>query len=42
MDISRKVGGFILKNIPDVKVDVNNPELLVNIEIRKDYTYFYF
>ena len=42
MEISRKMGGIILKNIPNINVDVNNPEITINIEIRKDYTYFYF
>ena len=40
-DFSRQLGGLILKNIDDIKVDVHNPELLVNVEIRKDYTYIY-
>ncbi|MBO4245262.1 MAG: tRNA 4-thiouridine(8) synthase ThiI [Bacilli bacterium] len=42
MEVSRKMGGYILKNIDNVTVDVNNPDVEVNIEIRKDYTYFYF
>ena len=41
LDFSRQVGGLILKNIDNISVDVHNPELLVNIEIRKDYTYIY-
>lgn len=40
-DYSRQIGGLILKNIENIKVDVHNPELMVNIEIRKDYTYIY-
>ena len=40
-DFSRILGGIILKNIDNIKVDVHNPELLVNVEIRKDYTYIY-
>lgn len=42
MDISRKIGGDILKNISNVKVDVHNPELDINVEIRTDATYIYF
>ena len=42
MEISRKLGGLVLKNIPNVKVDVNNPELLINIEIRMQKAYIYF
>ena len=42
MDFSRKMGGVILKNINDVKVDVFNPDLRVAIEIRMDAVYIYF
>ena len=42
MEFNRKIGGLILKNIDNIKVDVNNPDLWVNIEIRRDYTYIYF
>lgn len=40
-DFSRQLGGLILKNIDNKKVDVHNPDLLVNVEIRKSYTYVY-
>ena len=42
MEFSRKMGGVLLKNIEGIKVDVHNPELLVNIEIRLDAVYIYF
>ena len=42
MDVSRIIGGYILKNIPDIKVDVHNPELLIEIEIRKEEVLYYF
>ena len=42
MDFSRKIGGVLLKNIPDIKVDVHHPDLMVNIEIRMDAVYIYF
>lgn len=42
MDFSRQIGAIFLKNIPDIKVDVHNPELMVNIEIRLNATYVYF
>lgn len=42
VEISRYMGGIILKNIDGLKVDVNNPELIVNVEIRNHYSYFYF
>ena len=41
MDFSREIGGLILKNIPNKKVDVHNPDYLLKIEIRDDYTYIY-
>ncbi len=40
-DFSRQLGGMILKNIDNIKVDVHNPDLLVNVEIRDKYTYIY-
>lgn len=40
MDYSRKIGGLILKN-SNFKVDVHNPEITLNIEIRKEGTYLY-
>ncbi|MGN1357812.1 MAG: tRNA uracil 4-sulfurtransferase ThiI [Bacilli bacterium] len=40
-DFSREIGGLILKNIPNKKVDVHNPDYLLKIEIRNDYTYIY-
>ena len=41
MEFSRQIGGLILKNIPNKKVDVHNPDYLMKIEIREDYTYIY-
>ena len=41
MDFSKRIGGLILKNIPNIKVDVHKPEYLLKIEIREDYTYIY-
>ena len=41
LDFSRQVGGLILNNISNIKVDVNNPEVLLNIEILDRYTYIY-
>ncbi len=40
MEFSRKLGALILKKF-DCKVDVHNPDLLIHIEIHKDYTYIY-
>ena len=41
MDFSKNIGALILKNIPGKVVDVHNPEYLLKIEIREDYTYIY-
>ena len=41
VEVSKFVGAHILKNIPNKKVDVHNPDYLLHIEIRKDYTYIY-
>lgn len=42
MEISKKVGGAILKNIKGVNVDVHNPEKEVYIEVRLNAVYIYF
>ena len=42
MDFNHSLGGYILKNISTSKVDVHNPDIYVNIEIDKEYTYIYF
>jgi tRNA uracil 4-sulfurtransferase len=34
LEISRTIGGIILKNVPDIKVDVHNPDIVVNVEVR--------
>ncbi len=41
MEYSRIIGGLVLKN-NNVTVDVHNPELTINIEIREKDTYIYF
>ena len=41
IEVSKLIGGHILKNIPNIKVDVNNPELLINIEIRNEEVLIY-
>lgn len=33
-EVSREVGGYILEKFPNLTVDVNNPDLVVNVEIR--------
>ena len=40
MDMNNIIGGHILKNT-HFKVDVHNPEVVLNVEIRKDNVYVY-
>ena len=42
MEISKHLGGVILRNISGKKVDVSTPELLINVGIRKDSSLIYF
>ena len=42
MEISRLLGGVVLKNKDNVKVDVHNPKTLINVEIRQHKAYIYF
>jgi len=38
--ISAEIGGIILDNIPELTVDVHNPDITVNVEIRREiYVY---
>lgn len=41
MDFNNIIGGLILKNIDNVKVDVHNPDYTIKIEIRENNTYIY-
>ena len=41
MEFNNKIGGLILKNIKNIKVDVHNPDYILKIEIRDNYTYIY-
>ena len=41
IEISKHYGGVVLKN-KDVTVDVHNPEVTINIEIRSNKAYIYF
>ncbi|KPU26843.1 thiamine biosynthesis protein ThiI [Caloranaerobacter sp. TR13] len=40
MDVAREIGAAILRELKVLKVDVNNPDLLVKVDIR-DYCYIY-
>jgi len=39
-EVSREVGGIILRNFPDIKVDVHKPDVYLFIDIR-EYAYIY-
>lgn len=41
MEFNNIIGGLILKNTLNKKVDVHNPDYIQKIEIRHDYTYIY-
>jgi len=41
MEFNNVIGGLLLKNIKDIKVDVHDPEYILKIEIRDNYTYIY-
>lgn len=42
VDMNKRIGGVILKNKSNIKVDVHNPEVIFNIEIRRNETFIYF
>lgn len=41
-EISSKLGGVVLKTINSSKVDVKNPDTIINVEIRFNKAYIYF
>lgn len=41
MELRRILGGHILKNTNNLKVDVNNPDFIINIEIRRNEVLLY-
>jgi len=41
MQTSRLVGAHILKNIENIKVDVHNPDVVLHVEIREEFSYIY-
>lgn len=40
-DMNRLLGGLILKNFENIRVDVHNPELFLKVEIREKNSYIY-
>ncbi len=42
IEVSRKVGGYVLDNYEgEINVDVKTPDVVINIEIRNNYTYIW-
>ena len=41
-EISKYLGGVVLKSFKDKKVSVTNPDLVIHVEIRKEHAYIYF
>lgn len=42
MEFSKQLGGEVLKSISNIEVDVHNPELTINVEIRNNAVLIYF
>lgn len=42
MEISKYLGGFILKNKENTSVDVHEPDIIFHVEIKKDHAYIYY
>ncbi|MDR0819326.1 MAG: THUMP domain-containing protein, partial [Oscillospiraceae bacterium] len=42
IELSQYVGGELAEAFPNVKVDVHNPELTVNAEVRDDFAYVHY
>ncbi len=40
-ELNRVLGGVVLKNINNISVDVHNPDLLVQVEVREKHSYIY-
>ncbi|MFB5065678.1 MAG: tRNA uracil 4-sulfurtransferase ThiI [Candidatus Wallacebacter cryptica] len=41
MEVNRELGGYVLQNFPEFKVDVHQPDVLLNIELRNEGAYLY-
>lgn len=41
LEVSKQIGGFILKNKVGVRVNVHHPEVVIYVEIRQKYAYLY-
>ncbi|HEY8346821.1 MAG TPA: tRNA uracil 4-sulfurtransferase ThiI [Symbiobacteriaceae bacterium] len=41
LELSRQLGGFLLSRVPNLTVDVHEPEILVSVEIRDGQAYLF-
>ena len=41
MQIAAQVGGYVLSCMPQIRVDVREPEIVVHVEIRENYAYIH-
>jgi len=41
-DYNRVLGGFLLKNIPNISVDVHHPDMWITVEVREHNSYIYY
>ncbi|WP_031514760.1 tRNA uracil 4-sulfurtransferase ThiI [Desulfofalx alkaliphila] len=41
MELASKVGGYLLENIPGLKVDLHNPQLVVSVDVRHGQAYIF-
>ena len=39
MGIAREVGGYVLSAVKGIRVDVNDPEIVVQVEVRENFAY---
>jgi len=42
LEISKKLGGIVLKNKDNICVDVHHPEIVFHVEVRMDHAYIYY
>lgn len=40
-ELSQALGGHILRSVPGLSVDVHNPEMVLNVEVRREAAYIY-
>jgi len=41
LEVSKEVSKNIFKNVPDMKADVHNPQVVINIDLREEGTFIY-